>query len=267
MRLSAATLLALCLTGSAVAADPPRAYLAAVAVQGDEAARFELTPPRIQADDLARVLSDERLRLALNAKHLADVGSFRARRPLVIGETFVAAGAYGAGLAVSEGAGLALILSEKGGAASAVEIPLGASQNSPRHVPQATAAFLAGEGIEQFDLEIRFGSICTVTPVRFAVEDVVAAMNNTAYEILVSAGAGRDVGRALRLATQANQLTQGRIPGILDTLALAQFESGSRDNAIATQRQALEALGAERSKQRTLMEAQLRRFEGMVEER
>ncbi|RMF80417.1 MAG: hypothetical protein D6744_08280 [Planctomycetota bacterium] len=49
----------------------------------------------------------------------------------------------------------------------------------------------------------------------------------------------RDVALALKAAEMANKQTKGENPDILDTLALAQFESGQKAKAIETQRLAI----------------------------
>lgn len=52
--------------------------------------------------------------------------------------------------------------------------------------------------------------------------------------------ANRDLEAALKAAQKANQLTEGKDPSILDTLALALFENGNIEEAVKTQQKAVD---------------------------
>jgi thiol-disulfide isomerase/thioredoxin len=68
-------------------------------------------------------------------------------------------------------------------------------------------------------------------------------LNGIAWAIVDPEGPGtgkRDFALAMRAATRANDLTQGKNPGILDTLAKVQFDSGEVAKAVETQQKAVD---------------------------
>jgi len=72
------------------------------------------------------------------------------------------------------------------------------------------------------------------------------ALNAVAWELLTSKDESlRNPTAALPLAEKANSLTQGRNPGIMDTYAMALFQSGRKTDAIAAQKKALALLPKE----------------------
>lgn len=236
---------------------PPRRTLAALEVRGDEAIRFELASPRLDEGELEKVVATPSLRQALNREHLDAIGAVRTTRPCVIGGLLVEPGLYRAGVAFDPRGTLQLTLADE---TRRLRIPFPGTSGGT-HVPQLSVAFLSGAEVEAFSLELRFGSFRGAADLTFAPDEVVTGMNNLAWELL-SADDGSRAARteALRLARRANELTGGTVAGILDTLALAQFENGEVEGAIATQRRAIAAAGADDAETRAALEAQLDRF-------
>ena len=66
---------------------------------------------------------------------------------------------------------------------------------------------------------------------------------------------------ALPLAQTANQLTNNKEPGYMDTLALAYFSTGDVASAISTQKKALALPASEDSAIRTELETTLAKYE------
>ena len=67
--------------------------------------------------------------------------------------------------------------------------------------------------------------------------------NHYAWELLTSEVRElQDPQTALRYARKANELAAGKDPGILDTLALAQFRTDEPEEAVQTQKRALQLL-------------------------
>ena len=74
----------------------------------------------------------------------------------------------------------------------------------------------------------------------------------------------RDLPLALKAAEQANKASGGTDPNVLDTYAMAQFKNGKKDDAIATQKKAIELEKDEAA--RKALEERLAQFEsGKVE--
>jgi thiol-disulfide isomerase/thioredoxin len=72
-------------------------------------------------------------------------------------------------------------------------------------------------------------------------KDNAAMLNSLAWVILTAQGVkNRDAAAATRMALRANELSQGKNPGVLDTLARAYFESGEVKKAVETQTKAVE---------------------------
>jgi len=251
------TTLALAFTAApeATTKAPPRRTVTAVELFGSEALRFEVTSPRMAAAEFEKATSTPRIRQALNDNHLSDVGVVRAARPFMLDGRLIEAGNYRTGVAVTPRGGLVLSLTND---SRRVRIPL--ARTAGAHVPQLTVSFLAAESIDGFSLEIRFGKIAGRAELSFSPKEVVSGMNNLAYDLLNATDA-TDIHRieALRLATNANEITGGAVSGILDTLALAQFENGDVNAAIDTQKRAV-AVATEADGRIDLM-AQLQRFE------
>ncbi|MFH0945631.1 MAG: hypothetical protein V2A76_10575 [Planctomycetota bacterium] len=255
-RIAALALAALCpFTPARAAEAPARSYLAGVAIGQQEVLRFQLSSPRMTMEELTKAISDETIRTALNQNHLAQLGILRISRTALLSSHLLEAGTYGVGLRIDESAGFTLILASD---TRSIPIHLQTTLNASGATPQLTISFLAEDSIEAFQLELRFGALRGTAALSFARDDVVAGMNNLAYEILMQKGEPQT---ALRLATCANELTEGAVPGILDTLALAQYANGQTEDAIQTQTRALAAMGDQRGKERARMESQLRAFE------
>ncbi len=71
--------------------------------------------------------------------------------------------------------------------------------------------------------------------------DNAALQNELAWFIVAQPGLEkRDLALAEKMAGRANQATQGKEPGILDTLARVQFMSGKTNEAVATERKAVD---------------------------
>ncbi|MGC6466510.1 MAG: tetratricopeptide repeat protein [Akkermansiaceae bacterium] len=68
--------------------------------------------------------------------------------------------------------------------------------------------------------------------------DYLPALNNLAY-LLVTTPEASDPPRALRLATKAVALTEGKNPAVLDTLATTQIANGQKDEALSVLKKAL----------------------------
>ncbi|MBI4880316.1 MAG: hypothetical protein HY812_11760 [Planctomycetes bacterium] len=242
------------------AAPPPaRSYVSALAVRGSEALRFEIRSPRMSTEEYGKTVADAEIRAALNRLHLSDLGTLTASCACTIAGRLIEEGSYRVALWIESDGRCTLLLE---GAARSVHVPLEPAAGGASHVPQLAIAFLAHEEIDRFALEVRFGPLRGTALLAFSAEELVSGMNNLAYELLTAANAGADASsRALLLATRANALTEGRIPQILDTLALAQFQNGRVADAIQTQRRAIEILGPEITKERAQLAAQLERFE------
>ena len=236
-----------------------RRTVTAVELFGDEALRFEVASPRMTAVEFEKATATPRIRQVLNQKHLSDVGVVRATRPFILDGHLIEAGTYRTGVAVTPRGGLVLGLrSER----RRIRVPLAAEAGAlgAPHVPQLAVSFLAAEAIDTFSLEVRLGRISGRADLSFAPREVVSGMNNLAYDLLNAADATQlHRTEALRLATHANEITRGEVPGILDTLALAQFENGDVGAAIATQKRAV-ATATEADGKGELM-AQLERFQ------
>lgn len=252
-----AALLSLPAAPDAAPAPPPRRTLAALEVRGKEALRFELASPRMEAGEFDKAATTPRIRQALNDNHLRDVGAMLATRSFVVGDRLVERGLYRTGVIVTPRGGLTLTLTSD---VRRLRIPFQGTTGGA-HVPQLDISFLAGDTIDAFELELRFGDYQGRASMTFESEEIVTSMNNLAWELLSAddASSAQRV-EALRLARQANELTGGKVAGILDTLALAQFETGAVAEAIDTQRRALAALGPEDGVTRGEFEAQLSRF-------
>ena len=70
--------------------------------------------------------------------------------------------------------------------------------------------------------------------------DNAALQNELAWFIAVQPGLEkRDLALAEKMAGRANQATQGKEPGVLDTLARVQFMSGKTNEAVATEQKAV----------------------------
>ncbi len=92
----------------------------------------------------------------------------------------------------------------------------------------------------------------------------VRSLNRVAWALLTHDHAElRDATRALGLARRAAELSDHDDPAILDTLALALFETGDVDAAIETERRALELLPAD-APDRDGYVAALERFESAL---
>ncbi len=241
------------------AAPPARGYVAALELRGSEALRFEIRSPRMSAEEYEKAVADADIRAALNRLHLSDLGTLTASRACTLAGRLIEEGSYRVALWI-EGDGSCALLLE--GTGRSVRVRLEPAAGGAGHVPQLAIAFLAHEEIDRFALEVRFGPLRGTALLAFSVEELVSGMNNLAYELLTAGSAGANASsRALLLATRANTLTEGRIPQVLDTLALAQFQNGRLAEAIETQRRALELLGPEVTKERAQLAAQLLRFE------
>lgn len=241
---------------------PARAITQSIHIGSSIAMQVEIAAPRLPAAEFQKITADEKLIAALNEKHLADLGTLAAATPFRFGGEFFAAGNYRIGIALTEKSGIAMTLKgAKDGNSSCVALEATAGGV---YVPQPTITFLNREPIEQFDLEVRFGDRRGVALIDFSSERIVLDMNNIAFRILNDAkspdGAAKDVKKALRLARAANDMTGGKVPGILDTVALAWFANGDSKKALATQRQAVATLAAD-DPRRGAMEAHLKQFE------
>lgn len=88
-----------------------------------------------------------------------------------------------------------------------------------------------------------------------------ALLNDYAWLLLTCEPADlRDPSAALPMATRAVELSNGKDPGLLDTLALAHHLTGDADQAVETQRRALALLPEEESPPRKELENNLVRF-------
>jgi len=77
--------------------------------------------------------------------------------------------------------------------------------------------------------------------------DTPGLQNELAWRILAGPGLEkRDLPLAEKIAERGNKAVNGKDPSILDTLARAQFMNGKKDEAIATERKALELADADR---------------------
>jgi len=256
LRIATTALVAMCpFTPMNATESPARSYLSGLAIGQEEVLRFQISSPRMTTREFDKAISDETIRTALNRNHLARLGALRIARSALLGGQPLETGTYGFGLAIGEEGAFTLSLATEG---RQIAIPLETVRDTSGETPQLTISFLAEESIEAFQLELRFGALRGTAPLSFALDEVAAGMNNLAYEILMEEG---EPLAALSLANHANQLTGGRIAGVLDTLALAQFANGRTEEAIRTQVQALNAMGPEQGKERVRMEAQLRRFQ------
>ena len=86
-------------------------------------------------------------------------------------------------------------------------------------------------------------------------------MNNYAWELLTSPSPElRDPAAALPLAERAVAMPKGRVPAVLDTLALAYRMNGEPDRAVEIQREAVSLLPASRSPARSEIESRLLDF-------
>ncbi len=248
---------------SHAAAEPPRTYTTAVSIFGAEAIRFEIAAPRMTAEEFRKTTETPTIRAALNELHLSRVGRLEAIRPFAIGDLYVEAGGYDVGLEITEDT-VFLTLSGDG---PAIRVSFERVDGSS-HVPQLAVAFLAREPVDEFDLEFRFGDVQGRVALSFDAADVVTGMNNLAWELLRQEDVAIPDGhRALRLAARANEMTGNRVPGVLDTLALAQFRTGDVDAAIVTQKRAIVAIGNENPRLRAALLAQLRQFESGATQR
>lgn len=73
------------------------------------------------------------------------------------------------------------------------------------------------------------------------LRDDATSLNNVAWDIATGEGLKtRDLDLALRLATRAVEVSEGREAFILDTLARVQFDKGDPDTAIITQQKAVD---------------------------
>ncbi len=96
-------------------------------------------------------------------------------------------------------------------------------------------------------------------------------VNHYAWELLTSeARELQDPQTALRYARKADELAEGKDPDILDTLALAQFRNGQREQAVETQTRALQLLPppepGRRDGGREEMETRLKEFQDALKE-
>jgi hypothetical protein len=255
-------LAALVLAGATAAAELAaaprgRSYVTAVRLGESEAARFDVAPPSMLQVELDKALADATLRATLNQKHLARIGTLTLAQPAVIDVHFVGAGTHDVGLEIGADGGLVLLIHRP---IAPLRLSLAPGVRGP-HVPQAAFAFLAGDDPERLEVEVRFGASRGTLGLGFADGDVIAAMNNLAFELLMEAEASRPaLDEALKLARAANDRTAGTHAEVLDTLALALFRTGSLDEAIETQKKAV-ALAPQGSKDRAELQAQLDRFE------
>jgi serine/threonine-protein kinase len=100
---------------------------------------------------------------------------------------------------------------------------------------------------------------------RALAQDVAAtpdACNGYAWALLVAQPPDlRDPEAAVVYARRAVELSRGADPGAMDTLALALFESGDAEQAVATQRRALELVGTQDSARRTRFQERLERYQ------
>lgn len=262
MKTLAMAALGLLLFAPAIPAAPARTaartYTSALSIGGEEALRFDVASPRMTRPEFEKAMATAGIRDALNAKYLADLGTLNAARPFLLGGIYLDKGTYRIGLTLGEKDGFEFVLD---GDRRAARIPVSATE-SAEHVPQLAIAFLAAEEVDRFLLEIRFGTLRGTAPLVFDPTELISGMNNLAYELLASSPAdwkGRE--NALRLALEANEKTGGKVPEILDTLALAHFQNGNVDRAIETQKQAIRLLGTDAGKERIRLIAQLQAFE------
>ncbi len=88
------------------------------------------------------------------------------------------------------------------------------------------------------------------------------ALNSYAYYLLVCPVTTlRNPRKALGLATEAVEKSEGKVGRILDTLAVAYYQTGAKAKALETQRQAVAALPPGDSAMRVALEARLAEFE------
>lgn len=241
---------------------PARSTSLQLVLRDEPVVQVDLTGPRMEAADFARTLADPALLRTLNAKHLPDVGRLRSARPFVLGERFVEAGTYRLGLSIDEEAALTVRLRGEDGRTIACPLETTAVLLS---VPQPSVSFLHDAAVDRFALEVRFGTLAGRTTMSFAEEDVIAAANNEAWTVLSDpASDERAVRRAHRLAAAAARATGQRVPGVLDTLALAEFRMGRPSEAVRLARKAL-SIGVDLPKEeRAAMAQRLRRYEAAV---
>lgn len=245
-------------TGPTDLPEPVRPFVAAVRVGEAETIRLEFATPHVEAAEWARIRADERLRETLVERHLGRIGLLRVDREFRLGTALFGAGDYRISLDLGADPSMALVLD---GGAAPKRVAL-ATRRTDNHVAQVTFAFLARGAGDELDLEVRFADVVATALLSISRDRLIEDLNNLAFELLTAPDAeARNPAKALILARRANHLAGGGHPLILDTLALALFETGDVARAIETQRVALAALPAEHAARREL-ETRLTRFEG-----
>lgn len=255
---------ALALLACSVAAGqnvPARSYTTVVNLRGKAALTFQIASPRVTAAELNKMAGDAGILAALNAKHLAKLGTLVSDRSFLIGDTFFDAGNYDVGLSIDAARSVSLRLG-RGDAISALPLQCDAYSAD---CPQATFAALPDADVDRFTLEVRIGSIRATGNLDFSPERMIVSLNNTAHRLLNPPGMSQpksdDSAKAFYMAARANEMTSGKNPLVLDTLALALFHNGKVDQAIAAEKKALTLVDKSYEKHRPEMEARLKTFE------
>lgn len=251
----------LCLSFSfalpARAADSARSYSTGASIAGAEAIRIQWNSPRMAPAEFAKVVADAGLRSALNQNHLSGIGRLELLRAARIGNEFLDAGTYAVSIAIGDSGSIALRLSNGSTNASISLAPAPSASASP-HI---AIAVVPGEPIETFGIEVRFGSLAGIAPAEFGVKQLIADLNNRAFDLLTAKDQQqRDPRTALVLASRANTLTSGKNPLILDTLALAYYRNGKPANAVDAQRLAIQLLDPGQDQQKAGMQQRLEAF-------
>lgn len=127
-----------------------------------------------------------------------------------------------------------------------------------RHVEIAPDASDAHFGLARALASEKSGGKETSQHVEKAIElasEDAPMLNQIAWTLLTEAPfAGSFAKLALRAAEKSNALTDGEDPSILDTLALAKFETGSKEEAVELEEKALEKVRGANANPRVLAE-------------
>ena len=92
--------------------------------------------------------------------------------------------------------------------------------------------------------------------------DYLNLLNSWAWQLATCPDAKyRDGKKALEYAGKANEKSGGKKPECLDTVAAALAEAGQFDEAIKSQKKAIELLGPKADEQRKAMQARLKLYE------
>lgn len=236
-----------------------RSYSSALSLRGEEVVRLEVNSPRIDAKELDSMLVKNEILTALNQKHLSNLGWMKVRRNFQVGNDVFGVGDYALGIAMDTNGSITLQLRDRDGAVNSIAMTSNRCENATTN---AVFAFLPEEDLDLFQIEVRIGNYRATTKLDFSAKRMIVHMNNTAHELLAKENRSqKDVVRALFFASRANAMTSERNPLVLDTYALALYQSGQVDKAIETQRRAIQLIDPSYETHRTALTGRLKAYQ------